>query len=212
MVVDDIDPNHYRVTIFGSARITQGDPRWALVYSIAKLLAEERIDIVTGGGPGLMEAASAGHHVGRKAMGLQSIGLRIALPFEEKESFHLDIKQEFRTFSARLDRFMELSHAVIVAPGGIGTMLELFYAWQLVQVKHIEETPIILLGEHWVDLAAWIKRELLDKHLMDPKDFDDIYVATTCDNAIELIREFREHWEHERPPRSEKHHVMRHLG
>ncbi len=186
--------SHYRVTIFGSARIKQGDPRWALVYSIAKLLAEEGIDIVTGGGPGLMEAASAGHHVGRKEKGLQSIGLRIALPFEEKESFHLDIKQEFTRFSDRLDKFMELSHAVIVAPGGIGTMLELFYAWQLVQVRHVQGVPIILLGERWRELIAWLRRELLDEQLMDERDFDYIYLATTCDEALELIRRFRDCW------------------
>ncbi|RME31200.1 LOG family protein [Candidatus Woesearchaeota archaeon] len=196
---------HYRVTIFGSARITQGDPRWALVYSIAKMLAEERIDVVTGGGPGLMEAASAGHHVGRKEKGLQSIGLRIALPFEEKDSFHLDIKQEFKRFSARLDKFMELSNAVIVAPGGIGTMLELFYAWQLVQVKHITEIPIILLGERWRGLLAWLKKELRDEKLMDNEDFRYIYLATTCDEALELIRHFHARWEEGKPQCTDYH-------
>lgn len=133
---------HYRVTIFGSARISEGDEAYRDVYDIARGLAAEGFDIVTGGGPGLMRAANSGSK--SVSNGGQSIGLNIKLPHEQCPNPYLDIKEEFDRFSGRLDAFMAMSDAVVVAPGGIGTMLELFYSWQLVQVQHLCETPIIL--------------------------------------------------------------------
>ena len=132
---------HYKVAIFGSARIEEGDQDYQEIFEISRGLAEAGFDIVTGGGPGIMQAGNAGHKsVGSKQ---HSIGLNIKLPFEQDDNKYLDIKKEFDRFSGRLDAFMSLSDAVIVAPGGIGTILELFYSWQLVQVEHICETPII---------------------------------------------------------------------
>lgn len=117
---------HFRVAIFGSARIEKEDPIFLQVYNLAKKIGEEGMDIVTGGGPGLMNAASEGHHAGRRDTKAHSVGLRINLPMEEKERFHLDIKKEFKRFSHRLDGFMEISDTVVVASGGVGTLLELF--------------------------------------------------------------------------------------
>jgi len=144
---------HYRVTIFGSARISEGDEQYQDVYSIARGLAAEGFDIVTGGGPGLMQAANAGSQ--SVTNGGKSIGLNIKLPSEQHPNLFLDIKEEFDRFSTRLDTFMALSDAVVVAPGGVGTMLEFFYTWQLVQVQQICETPIILYGEIWTGLLQW---------------------------------------------------------
>ena len=136
---------HYRVAIFGSARTKEGDPKYQEVFEISKGLAAAGFDIVTGGGPGIMLAANAEHQ--SVPSDGHSIGLNIKLPFEQEANKFLDIKKGFDRFSGRLDTFMALSDAVIVAPGGIGTLLELFYSWQLIQVQHVCETPIILYGK-----------------------------------------------------------------
>jgi len=136
----------FTVAIFGSARIERGSPIYWEIYELAKMIAEAGINIVTGGGPGLMDAASAGHRAGRRDSEAKAIGLKIKLPFEEREASHLDIKREFDRFSQRLDEFMSISNAVVVAPGGVGTLLELAYTWQFLQVKHILNIPVILLG------------------------------------------------------------------
>jgi len=155
---DQIDIKHFRVAIFGSARIQENDPRYNEIYRLAKMIAAEGIDIVTGGGPGIMEAANKGHRDGRKNGDTHSLGLTIKLPREQESNRHLDIKEDFDRFSDRLDHFMYLSNVVVVAPGGVGTMLEFFYTWQLVQVKHICDIPIILLGDMWPELVKWIEK------------------------------------------------------
>src|SRR5947208_1938992 len=136
------------------------------------MLAELKIDIVTGGGPGLMEAANRAVQDARNEVS-QSIGLPIQLPrAHELANKHLDIKSEHKRFSSRLDEFMRLSHAVIVAPGGIGTLLELTYVWQLIQVGMVEERPVVLLDHsHWDGLLAWMKTELLGRRFISPGDF-----------------------------------------
>src|SRR3990167_4061590 len=121
-----IEKEHFRVAIFGSARVNQKDENYRLVFQLAKLLGSEGIDIVTGGGPGTMEAANAGHKLDIS----HSYGLLIKLPREQRANAHLDVKKEFTKFSERLHEFMKLSNAVVVAPGGIGTTLEFFYTLQ----------------------------------------------------------------------------------
>jgi hypothetical protein len=177
---------HYRVAIFGSARIREGDKVYQDVFTIAKGIAEAGFDIVTGGGPGLMQAANAGSKSVRN--GGNSIGLNIRLPNEQHSNTFLDIKQEFDSFSGRLDKFMALSDAVIVAPGGIGTLLELFYAWQLVQVDQICETPIILYGEMWGGLLDWLEHEVLPRMLFDRKDMHMIFHVLDPAHAVDLVR------------------------
>ncbi len=152
------------------------------------MIGKEGLDIVTGGGPGLMDAASRGHHKGSKGNGAHSIGLTIKLPKEQVDGFHLDIKKDFTKFSKRLDKFMSLSNVVVVAPGGIGTILELFYTWQLVQVKHICDTPIILLGKHWRELTFFLKKEILGKKLMSKEDFNFIFHANNCTDVMKIIK------------------------
>ena len=100
----------------------------------------------------------------------------------------LDIKKEFDRFSSRLDTFMSLSDAVIVAPGGIGTLLELFYSWQLAQVHHICETPIILYGDIWATLTNWLRTEVLAKGFFDSKDMHNIFHVTSVDKVVNFIR------------------------
>jgi uncharacterized protein (TIGR00730 family) len=176
------------VVIFGSARIEPGDPNWYLIYDLAKGLAEEGIDLVTGGGPGLMDAASVGHHAGDVSRKALSIGLQIKLPKKQRDSDHLDIKKEFSRFSTRLDNFIEFANAVVVAPGGVGTLLELLYTWQLLQVHMIHDIPIILLGKMWQDLVHWIKKWPLKNNYLKQEDVDLLTVVDNYEEALDKIK------------------------
>ena len=185
-LVTEIGSDYFRVSIFGSARIKANTNEYAQVYELAKKLAKNKTDVVTGGGPGLMEAANAGSKDGGSKT--KSFGLHIDLPFETAPNDHLDITYHHKKFSSRLDEFMRISHAVIVTPGGIGTILELLYTWQLIQVSHISERPIILLGEMWNGLIDWMESEPLKKHLIDKSDFKNIHIVQNVDDAIELLK------------------------
>ena len=183
-----INKKKFYVVIFGSARIEPGDPNWHLIYDLAKGLAAEGIDLVTGGGPGLMDAASVGHHAGDVNREALSIGLQIKLPKEQRDSNHLDIKKEFSRFSTRLDNFIDLADAVVVAPGGVGTLLELLYTWQLLQVHMIQDIPIILLGKMWQDLVHWIKKWPLQNGFLKQEDVDLLTVVDTYEEALDIIK------------------------
>jgi uncharacterized protein (TIGR00730 family) len=184
-----LEDDRFRVCIFGSARIQPEDPIYHTVQRLAQMLASLGIDIVTGGGPGLMEAANQGEHEARVA-GVMSIGLPILLPHRrEMANRHLDIKSEHSRFSSRLDEFMRLSHAVIVAPGGIGTLLELAYTWQLIQVGLIKRRPMVLLGsEYWDGLLDWIRSRQLRRGLIGPDDIDIVQVANSEADVLAQIR------------------------
>lgn len=178
---------HFRVVIFGSARIKLKDPNWNQIYDLAKRVGDEDMDVVTGGGPGLMEAASEGHYA-CETNESQSIGLQIALPRAQRDARHLDIKKEFSRFSERLDNFMELANAVVVAPGGVGTMLELYYTWQLIQVKMARRIPIILLGGMWPAFVQWIKDCQLANGYLDKKDLGLLHLVKNNEEAMDIIR------------------------
>lgn len=184
---EGMNRENFRVVIFGSARIERGDSNWNLIYNLARRIAEEGMDIVTGGGPGLMNAASEGHYAGDVTEKSQSIGLQIRLPKPQMNANHLDIKKEFSRFSERLDDFMELANTVVVAPGGVGTMLEFFYAWQLIQVRMIQHIPIILLGDMWSDFVDWIKKWPLKDKLLEQKDIDLLLLANNNEEAMDII-------------------------
>ena len=180
--------DHFRVAIYGSARIKEGDPRYRMIYTLAKMIAKENVDVVTGGGPGLMDAANRGHHAGRGNHNHSlSFGLTIHLPREQRESFHLDIKKEFWKFSGRLDHFVKLSNVVVVAPGGIGTVLELMYTWQLVQVKHACNIPIVLMGDMWKDLLKWFAKYPVKQKFMNKEDLELVFHAKNPTEAMKII-------------------------
>lgn len=192
------DHRFYRTCIFGSARIKPDTKLYKDVSNLARFLAWEGIDVLTGGGPGLMEAANHGAAVGKQEKKTRSMsyGLSIELPFEPDANSHLDVKRHHHKFSSRLDDFMRLSHSIIVTPGGIGTALELFFAWQLIQVKHIEMRPIVLLDkEFWQGLIDWMTQFPLGRKLVSPEDFNFIHMVNTPEEAAELIikdhRQFR---------------------
>ncbi len=184
---------HYRVSIFGSARTRPDDDYYKMTYRLAYLLGEKGIDVLTGGGPGLMQAANSGVQDGRDASGSKSMsyGLSIelgALGKLERPSQHLDIKHHHNRFSSRLDDFMRLSNAVVVTPGGIGTVLELYFSWQLLQVQHLPYRPIIMLHEDfWSGLIDWMKEVQLDQGLVSEEDFRFIKFAKTPEEAMSLL-------------------------
>jgi len=183
-----INPDHFRVAIFGSARIKANDPRYNQIYSLARMIAADGMDVVTGGGPGIMEAANKGHQEGRKGRSVHSVGLNIMLPKEQEANKHLDIQKDFKRFSNRLDYFMKLSNVVVVAPGGVGTILELMYTWQLIQVEHTCNYPIILLGDMWQPFIDWIETWPIKKKLMGENDMMPIFLAKHCREAMKVIR------------------------
>lgn len=194
-----LDENRfYRTCIFGSARIKADTKQYAEVFEVARFLAWEGIDVLTGGGPGLMEAANKGARLGREEKKTRSLsyGLSIQLEFEPEPNRHLDIKRHHHKFSSRLDDFMRLSHSVICTPGGIGTILELFFVWQLIQVKHVPPRPIVLLDKaYWSGLLDWMRAETCARGLMSEKDFAFIHLVDTPEEAFEIIsahhKEFR---------------------
>ncbi len=177
----------FRVTIFGSARIKQNDPIYKQVFALAKNIGQHGFDIVTGGGPGLMEAANAGHEAGDKGDMSDSIGLMIKLPWKTKKNKHLEIKKKFNKFSNRLDNFMALSSVVVAVPGGVGTTLELLYTWQLTQVKHMPPIPIILIGKMWRPFIEWIKKYPIKKGLINKSELSNIYIAKNNKEAMRII-------------------------
>lgn len=180
--------SHFRVAIYGSARTKKDEMAYKLVYQLAKHLAKEGYDVVTGGGPGLMDAASRGYHDCKKP-GHHSIGLAIKLPKEQRYAYHLDLKEDFNKFSKRLDKFNSISNVFVAAPGGVGTLLEILYTWQLMQVHHTCNVPLILLGSMWQGLISWMKKEMLKKKLVNKEDFDNIYIAKNCKEAMDIINQ-----------------------
>jgi uncharacterized protein (TIGR00730 family) len=188
----ELSNSHFRVAIFGSARIEMNDPLYQQVYGLAKMIASENIDIVTGGGPGLMEAANKGHQDGRKGAGSHSVGLNIKIADKQVTNMHLDIKTEFERFSGRLDTFMELSNVVIVTPGGVGTLLELAYTWQLVQVKEICHIPIILYGDMWGEFIDWIKKWPMKAGYLEEEDLNLLFHAKDAHVAMQIIKDTHE--------------------
>lgn len=184
-LVTSMGHEFFRVSIFGSARIKPDTKDYKDVYNLAFQLAQRGSDIVTGGGPGLMEAANRGAKDGGTAS--RSFGLAIHLPFEADANSHLDVKYHHQRFSSRLDEFMRISHAVIITPGGIGTLLEMFYTWQLLQVQHIENRPFILIGDMWQGLLDWIEDGPLKRSLLDKADMDKLTIVTSVDEAIQHL-------------------------
>jgi|SRR5215813_8547631 len=185
--------DRYRVTIFGSARAKPGTVAYEETKRAAKALAELGCDIITGGGPGLMQAANEGvEHAGAA----QSMGIRVDLPFEQEVNPFVELAFEHRTFFTRLHHFVLASDAFIVAPGGIGTVLETMMVWQLLQVRHLERTPLILVGKLWPGLVEWIRTSMLsfETPLINREDVDIPVCVANADQAIEIIRQHREEW------------------
>ncbi len=190
----EMKKREFRVTIFGSARMKKGDWEFKEVYKLAKMIGERGIDLITGGGPGVMEAASAGHKEGSRKSKAHTIGLNIKLPHEQRMNPYIQIKKQFTRFSERLDNFMLLSNAIVVAHGGVGTLLELFYSWQLMQVKRICNIPIILLGKQWKGLIKWLKDEPLKRKFFNKEDLELLFTVKNANEAINILEDTYEEY------------------
>lgn len=185
-----ISDNKFRIAIFGSARIKQEDEQYQSIIELAKQLAIKGYDIVTGGGPGAMEAASLGHQIACDNCDhtlSSTIGINIELPFEQKPNQYLDITETVSTFSARLDTFMVLSNIFVITSGGIWTLLELFYTWQLMQVGHICRAPIILWWEEYKGLKDFINDSVLKSGFINQNEADLAIQVDTLEEVLTLI-------------------------
>jgi uncharacterized protein (TIGR00730 family) len=186
----------YRVTIFGSARAKPGSFVYEEVKRVAAALAEMGCDIITGGGPGLMQAANEGAAAVNAPERNRSVGIRVELPFEQEVNPFVEQAFEHKTFFSRLHHFVLTSDAYVVTPGGIGTVLELMMIWQLLQVKHIHDAPLILVGNMWAELVDWAKKDLLkpEMSLASPEDMAIPRCVKTGDEAIALLRDHHAKW------------------
>lgn len=186
----------YRVTIFGSARAQPGTYVYGEVKHLATALAELDCDIVTGGGPGLMQAANEGAAAVGAPERNRSVGIRVDLPFEQDANPFVQQAFEHKTFFTRLHHFVLASDAFVVAPGGIGTVLELMMIWQLLQVRHLHDTPLILVGKMWSDLVDWAGSHLLtcQPPLASAEDVTIPRCVNTAGEAIAVLREHHARW------------------
>jgi uncharacterized protein (TIGR00730 family) len=178
------------VSIFGSARTKPEDPYYLTAVDIARKLVQEGFGIISGGGPGIMEAANKGAAIEN---GL-SVGLNIDLPFEQSHNPYIDDDKNLRHryFFVRKVMFVKYAQAFVVMPGGFGTMDELFEVLTLIQTNKISKIPVVLVGtEFWGGLVDWIKSSLLEKHNnISPKDLDLLPVVDDPDEVVKYIVDF----------------------
>jgi uncharacterized protein (TIGR00730 family) len=189
--------DRYRVTIFGSARIDPTHWTYAAVRDTAAELTRLGCDIVTGGGPGLMQAANEGVTLADpEGIHQKSVGIRVELPFEQDVNAFVTQAFEHKTFFTRLHHFVLVSDAFVVMPGGIGTVLETLMIWQLLQVRHLHDTPLILAGHFWDGLLEWTKTAMLksDSPLVSPKDLNIPLILPDGPSIVRTIHEHHGRW------------------
>jgi uncharacterized protein (TIGR00730 family) len=187
----------YRVTIFGSARVEPTHWVYAAVRDLSAELTRLGCDIVTGGGPGLMRAANEGAKLADPDGKLRkSMGIRVELPFEQDVNAFVTETFEHKTFFTRLHHFVLVSDAFVVTPGGIGTVLETLMVWQLLQVRHLRDTPLILAGHFWEGLLDWSEAVMLrpDSPLVSPEDLKIPQVLADGPSIVNAIREHHGRW------------------
>ncbi len=183
------------VTIFGSARMKPGSPYYELTVDVAKAFAAVGYGVISGGGPGVMEAANKG----AKEAGAASVGFGITLPHEEAMNKYIDPEKsmEFRHFFVRKVMFAKYAQGFVAMPGGFGTLDEFFEMVTLVQTKKIREFPIVLMGtDYWGGLVTWIQTRMIDDGMISPKDLNLFTVTDDPKEAVAVIERFYETKEH----------------
>jgi len=172
------------VSIFGSARIQEGHQYYELTRQIARSLSDAGFAVISGGGPGIMEAANKGAYYGKSL----SVGLNIQLPHEQVANPFQDISQSFRHFFARKVMFVKFASAYVVMPGGFGTLDELMEALTLVQTGKVRRIPLILVHTpFWAGLVEWIKERLITENMISPEDIDLIQVLDEPQQIVDAI-------------------------
>jgi len=173
------------VSIFGSARTPEGDPMYEAARETARLLAESGFDIITGGGPGIMEAANRGAF----EAGEMSVGCNIELPFEQMPNPYQTKSLSFKYFFVRKTMFIKYSNAFIIFPGGYGTLDELFEALTLIQTKKIRNFPVVLFGsQYWRGLLSWITSTMLNEKNINPEDLSLMHLTDSPIEAVNFIK------------------------
>jgi uncharacterized protein (TIGR00730 family) len=174
------------VTIFGSARTPAGTKPYEDARDVARRFAEARWAVVTGGGPGVMEAANRGAKEG----GGLSVGFNIELPHEQHENPYLDIEYTFQHFYARKTMFVKAAEGYVVFPGGFGTMDELFESLTLIQTGKVFNFPVVLFDvDYWTELLVWVRNEALAKGMISPEDVELLHLTDDPDKAVQLVLE-----------------------
>ena len=186
----------YRVTLFGSARMQRDTWPYDQVRLLATALADMGCDIVTGGGPGLMQAANEGAAASAAADRVQSVGIRVDLPFEQDVNPFVEEAYEHQTFFTRLHQFVLMSDAYVVLPGGIGTVLEATMVWQLLQVRHLHDVPLVFVGQMWGDLVDWAKKYMLRPgfELASPEDMHIPRCVISAEEVLGIVRDYQARW------------------
>jgi uncharacterized protein (TIGR00730 family) len=179
------------VSIFGSSRTPRTDAQYRKARRLAAMLAEEGFAIITGGGPGLMEAANRGAHDARGT----SVGLNITLPHEQRANAWANVRVDFRYFFARLVMFVKYACAFVCFPGGFGTLHEFFNSMTLIQTGKAARFPVVLLGRsYWRGLIDWLRKATLDRGYakIDPEDLELFHVTDSLRETLAIIRRARE--------------------
>ena len=185
--IETLSKLKHSVTIFGSARVRPDDPYYKKTEYLARRLAENGFSVITGGGPGIMEAANKG----AAAAGGQSVGMNIRLPYEQKPNPYANTVIEYKYFFIRKVMFVKYAVAYVILPGGFGTMDELFEALTLIQTKRIKGFPVIMMGsEYWQGLLDWIKNTMLQNDKIEPADLEIIQVIDDPDEIVKHIKKF----------------------
>ena len=183
------------MSIFGSARTPRSDPRYEQARLLARKLGEEGFAVITGGGPGIMEAANRG----AREAGVPSVGLGIELPHEQGMNEWVDLPLTFHYFFTRKVMFVRYASAFVVFPGGFGTMDELFEAATLRQTEKIRYFPIVLVdSDYWSGLVEWLRERMLADGYISPPDVDTLAVCDDLDRVVEIVEDV----EHRRPRRA----------
>ncbi len=173
------------VSIFGSARTKPQSRHYKIAYQIARLLVENGFNVISGGGPGIMEAANKG----AAEAGGKSVGLHIHLPSEQEPNPYANIRLEFRYFFIRKVMFIKYAVAYIILPGGFGTMDELFEALTLIQTRRIKPFPVILVDEKfWCGMVEWMRNTLLKIKTISEKDLDIFCIVDTAEEAVDIVK------------------------
>lgn len=175
------------VSIFGSARIQPEHDYYRLTQDTAALFGRAGYAVITGGGPGLMQAANQG----ARQADARSVGLCIKLPFEEKPNTFMDTRIEFDYFFVRKVMFLKYGRAFIIMPGGLGTLDEFFETFTLIQTRRVLRVPLVLFGtDFWGGLVAWIREQLVAQRLISPLDLDLFHVVDEPETALEIVESF----------------------
>ena len=178
---------HNAVTIFGSARLQPEDKYYQMAEKLGQLLVQNGFSVITGGGPGIMEAANKG----AAEAGGQSVGMNIKLPFEQKPNPYANLRLDFKYFFVRKVMFVKYAVAYVILPGGFGTMDELFEALTLIQTKRIKSFPVILMGSsYWKGLIGWIRNTMSVEEKISKDDLNLISIIDDPAQVVKHIKKF----------------------